>query len=93
MRGNLQWKLDRFRLQHCSKINVYEFSFVKPVSRRDSLVVSAPAYHAAGRGSIPAQTRHIIIILGVKAWLSTLETVYLCLSEETLKAVGPLLRY
>ena len=29
-------------------------------------------------------------LLGVKTWLSTsLEIVYLCLSEETLKAVGP----
>ena len=29
------------------------------------------------------------MLLGVKNWLSTLEIVYICLSEETLKAVGP----
>ena len=28
-------------------------------------------------------------LLGVKTWLSILETVSLCLSDETLKAVGP----
>ena len=28
-------------------------------------------------------------MLGVKTWLSTLEIVNLCLSDETLKAVGP----
>ena len=28
-------------------------------------------------------------LLGVKTWLSTLEIVNLCLSDETLKAVGP----
>ena len=28
-------------------------------------------------------------LLGVKTWLSTLETVSLCLLDETLKAVGP----
>ena len=28
-------------------------------------------------------------IIGVKTWLSTLEIVNLCLSDETLKAVGP----
>ena len=42
---------------------------------------------SAGRGSIPAQTRYIT--LGVKTWLSTLETVSLCISEEILKAVSP----
>ena len=55
--------------------------------RRGSVVVSMSAWHAASRGSIPARTRHVI--LGVKTWLSTLETVHLCLSDETLKAVGP----
>ena len=29
------------------------------------------------------------IILGLKTWLSTLEIVNLCLSDETVKAVGP----
>ena len=28
-------------------------------------------------------------LLGVKTWLSTLETVYLRLSDDTLKSVGP----
>ena len=42
-----------------------------------------PAYHAAVPGSVLARTKHVII-LGVKTWLSTLKTVYLCLSEETL---------
>ena len=28
-------------------------------------------------------------LLGVKTWLSTLEIVNLCLSDETVKAVGP----
>ena len=45
------------------------------------------AWHAAGRG-FDSRTRHVSL-LGVKTWLSTLEIVY-CLSEETLKAVGPL---
>ena len=53
-----------------------------------SVVVSTPAYHAADRGSNPARTRRDYL-LGVKTWLSTLEIVYLCLSDETLKAVGP----
>ena len=41
---------------------------------------------AVGRGLIPARTR--LVILGEKTWHSTLETVSLCLSDETLKAVG-----
>ena len=41
---------------------------------RGSVVVSMSAWHVGG--SIPALTRHVI--LGVKTWLSTLETVYLC---------------
>ena len=44
--------------------------------RRSSVVVSTPPWHAIIRGAIPARTRHVI--LGVKTWLSTLETVYLC---------------
>ena len=46
--------------------------------------------HAAGRW-FDSRTRHVSL-LGVKTWLSTLEIVYLCLSEETLKAVGPFYR-
>ena len=32
-------------------------------------------------------------LFGVKTLLSTLETVYLCLSGETLKALGPFYKY
>ena len=48
-------------------------------------VVSTSACHAGGPGSRPGPGT----LLGVKTWLSTLEIVYLCLSDETLKAVGP----
>ena len=54
--------------------------------RRGRAVVSPPARHAADRGAIPGPGARAL--LGVKTWLSTLETVYLCLSDETLKAVG-----
>ena len=54
--------------------------------RRGSAVVSTSACHAGGPGSRPGPGT----LLGVKTWLSTLEIVYLlCLSDETLKAVGP----
>ena len=36
-------------------------------------------------GSLPGSGA----LLGVKTWLSTLQIVYLCLSDETLKTVGP----
>ena len=29
--------------------------------RRGSVVVSTSAWHAAGRGSIPARTRHVVV--------------------------------
>ena len=45
------------------------------------------AWHATGRGSIPARTKHVLLC--VNTFLSTLETVYLCLSEEMLKPFGP----
>ena len=45
------------------------------LERRGSVVVSTPAWHAAGRGSIPDRARYI---MGVKPWLSTLEIVYHC---------------
>ena len=56
--------------------------------KRGSVVVSRSAWHAAGRGSIPRQaTRHVIscknLALNIRGGLSP------CLSEETLKAVGP----
>ena len=47
-------------------------------------MVSTSACHAADRGSLPEPGA----LVGVKTWLSTLQIVYLCLSEETLKAVG-----
>ena len=57
-----------------------------PLSHRaPRVVVSTAACHAAGRGSLPGPGT----LLGVKTWLSALEIVYLCLSEETVKAVGP----
>ena len=37
-------------------------------------------------GFDPGSSREL---LGVKTWLSTLEIVNLCLSDETVKAVGP----
>ena len=47
-----------------------------PLSERcGSVVVSTSAWHAIVRGSIPARTRRVI--LGVKTWLSTLDTSYL----------------
>ena len=56
------------------------------IERRGSVVVSTSAWHAAGRW-FDSRTRHVSL-LGVKTMLSILEIVYLCLSEETLKAVG-----
>ena len=54
--------------------------------RRGSIVVSTFSCHAAGRGSLPGPDA----LLGVKTWLSTIrDRVSLCLSDETLKAVGP----
>ena len=41
---------------------------------RGSVVVSTPACHAFGRGSLPGPGA----LLGVKTWLSTLEIVYFC---------------
>ena len=43
-----------------------------------SVVVSTSACHAAGRGSLPGPG-------ACKTWLCTLEIVYLCLLDETLK--------
>ena len=55
-----------------------------PIERRGTAVVSTSAWHAGDLGSILDRACYI---LGVKTWLST----FLCLSDETLKAVGPLL--
>ena len=52
--------------------------------RRGSVVVSTSACHAAGRGSLAGPGT-----LLVKTRLSTLEIMYMCLSDETLKNVGP----
>ena len=57
---------------------------LETIERRGSVVVSTP----------PTGVRIPLgpgVILGVKTWLSTLEIVYLCFSDETLKAVGPFL--
>ena len=51
--------------------------------RRGSVVVSMPAYHAAGQGSMPAVTRRDIIRCKNLA-LYIRDCVSLCLSEETL---------
>ena len=55
--------------------------------RRGSAVVSTSACHAGSPGSLLGPGT----LLRIKTWLSTLEIVYLsrCLSDETLKAVGP----
>ena len=45
------------------------------IMRHSSVVVSTSALHVVVRGSIPARNKHAI--LGVKTWLSTLETVSL----------------
>ena len=61
------------------------FEVVVP-ERRGSVVVSTPAWHAGGLGSILG----LHVILYVETWLSTLQIVYLCgISDETLKAGGP----
>ena len=44
------------------------------IERRGSVVVSTSAWHEAGRGSPPGPGT----LLGVNTWLSTLETVYIC---------------
>ena len=52
-------------------------------------MVSRPAWYVAGWGFDP-RIRHVIGPVRCKNLLSTLEIVeYLCLSDETLKAVGP----
>ena len=53
--------------------------------RHGSAMVSRSACHAGGRGSLSGPGT----LLGVKTWLSTLHIMYLCLSDETLTAVGP----
>ena len=59
-----------------------------PKERCGSVVLSMPAWHAGGRDSIPARTRHVIIWCNNLA-LNIRDCVSLCLSDETLKAVGP----
>ena len=66
-----------------AKSNISDYYYDQ--ERCGSVVVSTSACHAGGRGSLPGPGT----LLGVKTWLSTFEIVYLCLSEETLKAVGP----
>ena len=59
--------------------------------RRGSLMVSTTACHtgvSAVRVPDASRTGNITLV-GVKTLLSTLDTVSLCLSGETLKAIGP----
>ena len=44
---------------------------------------------ACRRSGFDLRSDQACYILGIKTWLPTLETVYLCLSDDTLKAVGP----
>ena len=55
------------------------------LTRRDSVVVSTSACHAAGRGSIPGPGA----LLDVNTWLCFRDCAVLCLSDATLKTVGP----
>ena len=58
---------------------------------RSVVVFSTPTRHAGDLGSI-VRPGMIYCILGLKTWLSTLETGDLCvfrMSHDTLKAVGP----
>ena len=45
------------------------------------------AWHAGDLGSIPGPGT--LYFLGVETWISTLVTVCVCLSDETLKPVDP----
>ena len=60
---------------------MHSFLYIQQ-DRRGSVFVSTPDWRW-----LHPRTRQVI--LGVKTWLSTLETESLCLSDETLKAVGP----
>ena len=63
--------------------------FATPHERRGSLVVSTPASYARGRRFAP-RTRSIACIIRCKILvLYITDCVSLCLSDETLKAVGP----
>ena len=55
--------------------------------RAEVLVLAASAAEKQRFYQSMYRTGHAIV--GVKTWLSTLEIVYLCLSDETLKVVGP----
>ena len=58
------------------------------IERRSSVVVSAPAWHAGGRGSILCSDQTCYIRCENVA-LYIRDCVSLCLSDEILKAVGP----
>ena len=62
--------------------------FVCSPERRDSIVVSTPAWHAVVRGSIPCLDQACYIRCKNLA-LNIRDCVSLCLLEETLKAIGP----
>ena len=56
--------------------------------RRGSVVVSTSAWHAAGRG-FDSRDQPCFIIRCKNLALNIRDCLFLCLSEETLKAVGP----
>ena len=59
------------------------------VERRGSVMVSMSAWHAAGRG-FDSRTRHVSLFIRCKnLTLNIRDCLSRCLSEETLKAVGP----
>ena len=55
---------------------------------RGDIVVSTPAWHASVRGSIPCSDQAYYIWYKNLA-LNIRDFIHLCLSEETLKEVGP----
>ena len=56
------------------------------LERHGNAVVSTSACHAGSRGTLPP-TRHIIRCKNMALYIR--DCVSLCLSDETLKAVGP----
>ena len=62
----------------CDQYCTTRYQLAKHQTGCSSVVVSTPAYHALVLGLIPARTRPVI--LHVKTWLSTLETVCISVS-------------
>ena len=55
--------------------------------RRGSVVVSTSPCHAAGQGSIPGPGMRYYSVKNLALYIR--DCVYLCLLDDTLKAVGP----